>query len=464
VTEKRTILNEEIDILRADGQLITIYGYAAPIFDEDGQVVSCVAAQIDITKRKKEELERERELDTEQSLRVEAEEANRLKDEFLATVSHELRTPLNSIIGWVTMLRHSRLSEEARERALEAVERSAKSQSQLIEDLLDVSRIITGKLQLNVNPVELAAVINAAIETVRPAAEAKGIELRMLLDRQTAPVSGDYDRLQQVVWNILSNAIKFTPSGGKVKVALKGGDSHVEIIVSDTGKGIRQDFLPFVFDRFRQADGSITRHFAGLGLGLAIARHLVELHGGTVRVESEGEGKGATFTVRLPVMNLPEFDEGSMISNLRVKKESKPHYPLLNDKRILVVDDEEDTRAILKMVFENCQATVETAASSNEALEKVKEWQPDIIISDIGMPEEDGYSFMRKVRSWERETEPEHLQIPAIALTAYARAEDRQKSLDSGFQAHVSKPVEPVELTKLIANLVDWNESPEITK
>ncbi|HEX9962618.1 MAG TPA: ATP-binding protein, partial [Pyrinomonadaceae bacterium] len=435
---------------RADGKLVTIYSYAAPVFDEDGNVVSCIAAHIDVTERKKDERERERQLDLEQSLRLQAEEANRLKDEFLATVSHELRTPLNSIIGWITMLRDGNLAGANRERALEAIERGAKSQSQLIEDLLDVSRIISGKLGLNVQPVNIVPVINAAVETVRPAAEAKAIELHAIINPGIAMISGDADRLQQIIWNLLSNAIKFTPKGGAVEIVLPESDSQIEIIVRDNGKGISRDFLPFVFDRFRQADGSITRHFTGLGLGLAIVRHLVELHGGSVGVESEGEGKGATFTVRLPVLAFPEAVEKE-----KTGAEDGFHadYPLLNDLRVLIVDDEDSTRELLKLVFENCEAAVEIAASAAEALKKVKESPPNLIVSDIGMPDEDGYTLMRKIRAWEKETGRER-QIPAIALTAYARAEDRRKALDSGYQVHISKPVEPVELTKLAENLV----------
>ncbi|HEY0048242.1 MAG TPA: ATP-binding protein, partial [Pyrinomonadaceae bacterium] len=448
VNEKRTIHDDETDIQRADGKLVTIYSYAAPVFDEKGEVVSCIAAHIDVTERKKDERERERQLDLEQSLRLQAEEANRLKDEFLATVSHELRTPLNSIIGWITMLRDGNLAGDNRERALEAIERGAKSQSQLIEDLLDVSRIISGKLGLDAQPVNIVPVINAAVETVRPAAEAKGIELHAITSAKIAMISGDADRLQQIIWNLLSNAIKFTPGGGAVEILLPESDSQVEIIVRDNGKGISRDFLPFVFDRFRQADGSITRHFTGLGLGLAIVRHLVELHGGTVGVESEGEGKGASFTVRLPSMALPEAGEREHAA----EDEFHGDFPVLNDLRILIVDDEDNTRELLKLVFDNCAATVEVAASAAEALEKVKKLPPDVIVSDIGMPDEDGYTLMQKIRLWEKETGREP-QIPAIALTAYARAEDRRQALDSGYQMHISKPVEPFELTRLIENL-----------
>jgi PAS domain S-box-containing protein len=461
VAEKRPILNEEIDILRADGKLITIYGYAAPILDENGSVASCVAVQIDITERKKNEIERERKLDAEQSLRLQAEEANRLKDEFLATVSHELRTPLNSIIGWIKLLRDGHLPEEARRHALEAIARGTRAQSQLIEDLLDVSRIISGKLQLEVQPVNLISVINSALETVRPAARAKEIELRTDLNPQVGLISGDFDRLQQIVWNLLSNAIKFTPGGGRVEVILQPSGAETEIVVRDNGKGINPEFLPFVFDRFRQADGSITRKFSGLGLGLSIVRHLVELHGGTVAVESAGEGKGASFSVKLP--SIPTLDFGGDDEQTKINANgfepsaaaaaAADAYPQMDGARILVVDDEADTREILKMVFERCRARVETAASAAEGFEKVKAWRPQVIVSDIGMPDEDGYAFIKKVRNWERETGAQNA-IASIALTAYARSEDRLQALVSGYQMHVAKPVEPFELASKVAALI----------
>ncbi|MCU1290789.1 MAG: domain S-box [Acidobacteria bacterium] len=455
VAEKRTILGEETDILRADGKLVTIYCYAAPVFDEEGNVVSCIAAHIDITERKTAERERQRRLDVEQSLRMQAEEANRLKDEFLATVSHELRTPLNSIIGWITMLRDGRMPEGTRQKAIEAIERNAKSQSQLIEDLLDVSRIISGKLQLKVKPIELEIVISAAVETVRPAAEAKNIALDAVFSAPNRFVSGDYDRLQQVVWNLLSNAIKFTPPGGRVEIDLRNIEEQIEISVSDTGKGINPDFLPFVFDRFRQADGSITRNYTGLGLGLAIVRHLVELHGGTVGVESAGEGKGSTFSVKLPLLSAQTAGkrEGEE-SKVEAIENPASDYPSLENVRILIVDDEHDTREILRMAFENSGAKVETAASAFEAFQKFRNSPPRIIISDIGMPEEDGYSFMERVRVWESESRNGEQPIIAVALTAYARAEDRGKALKAGFQKHVAKPVEPFEMVKMVAELV----------
>jgi PAS domain S-box-containing protein len=453
IAERKAVLNEEIEIERADGSVITVFGYAAPVFDDEGQVISCVAAQIDITERKHSEIERERKLDAEQALRLHAEEANRLKDEFLATVSHELRTPLNSIIGWVAVMRDKTLTEEFTTRAVDAIERGARAQSQLIEDLLDVSRIISGKLQLSVTPVEVISVINHALETLRPAAVAKNIELCVNFGTGILPVSGDHDRLQQVAWNLLSNAIKFTPQGGRAEIRVEQIGGDVQISVSDTGRGIRSDFLPFVFDRFRQADGSITRKFSGLGLGLAIVRHLVELHGGEVAVESVGEDKGSTFTVRLPALIATESDGlGSPHRSERPHKE----FPILSGLRVLIVDDEEDGREVLKLTFERFHALVEEASSADEALAKVKEWRPQIIVSDIGMPARDGYQFIEDVRAWERSTSQEG--TPAIALTAYARDEDRDRAINAGYQMHIPKPVEPLRIAELVQGLCGPND------
>jgi PAS domain S-box-containing protein len=459
VAEGRPILGEEIDIQRADGRIVTIYSYAAPVFDEDGRVVSCIAAQVDITDRKKREREREHRFDIEQALRKEAEEANRLKDEFLATVSHELRTPLNSIQGWVSILRRGddSLTEQTRARALESIERGARAQSQLIEDLLDVSRIISGKLHLQVKPVELAAVISSAVETLSPAAEAKGIDLRVRISDGGSPVSGDPDRLQQIVWNLLSNAIKFTDRGGRVDIVLRFDADEAEITVSDTGKGIDPEFLPFVFDRFRQADGSITRHFTGLGLGLSIVKHLVELHGGSVQAHSEGKGRGSVFSVRLPLIDVLAFDEKEN-SGLDPAGNGFPNgYPPLNGLRILIVDDDDQTLEILRVVFRKCRSDVKTAATAAEAFQIAREWHPDVIVSDIGMPGEDGYAFMRKIRNWEKEKNAGRPSIKAVALTAYAHADDRQRALDAGFHLHIPKPVEPLDLAALIQTLAAEN-------
>jgi PAS domain S-box-containing protein len=388
----------------------------------------------------------------EQEARADAEEANRLKDEFLATLSHELRTPLTAILGWARLLRSGRLDERSGARALEIIERNADAQNQLIEDILDVSRIITGKLALHVEPVEPVAVIEAAVEAVRPAAEARRVELNVLLSPEPSPVSGDAARLRQVIWNLLTNAVKFTPEGGRVEVRVERTDSHVRIKVSDTGEGIDPKFLPYVFDRFRQADASTTRKRGGLGLGLAIVRHLVELHGGTVSAESEGRGRGTTFTVSLPAADTQASGpEGSRPA----REESIPTFadcpPSLSGLRVLVVDDEPDTLDFLVAVLEGCEAEVMTASSAAEAFRLMREAKPDVVVSDIGMPDEDGYEFIRKVR---RLGDDEGGRTPAIALTAYAREEDRRATIRAGFQTHMTKPVEPSELAEVIADLV----------
>lgn len=393
-------------------------------------------------------------LKREQQARAEAEEANRLKDEFLATVSHELRNPLNAMLGWSRMLNSSNISEETAKRGLTAIERNAKAQAQLVEDLLDVSRIVSGKLRLNVRPVQLVSVIEDAIDTIRPAADAREIRLQASLDPDAGPVAGDSQRLQQVVWNLLSNAVKFTPKGGRVQVRLARINSHIEIVVSDTGQGIAAEFLPYVFDRFRQADGSISRAYSGLGLGLAIVRHLVELHGGSSHADSPGKDQGAIFTVKLPLMAIhmksdeerihPRVSEGA---GLRFEQSLS-----LSGVRVLVVDDEPDTLLLLNEVLTSSGATVRMALSAEEGLAEIKTSPPQVIVSDIGMPGEDGYAFMKRVRAWGKES---GVWIPAVALTAYARAEDRMKALSSGYQIHVPKPVEPSELIAVIVSLVE---------
>ncbi|MBD1920981.1 PAS domain S-box protein [Microcoleus sp. FACHB-831] len=390
----------------------------------------------------------------EEALRQQAEElaqANRMKDEFLATLSHELRSPLNAILGWTQLLRSRKFNEASTAKALETIERNARAQTQLIEDLLDVSRIITGKLRLTVRPVELVSVIEAAVDTVRPAADAKAIQLQTIVNPSAGLISGDSDRLQQVVWNLLTNAIKFTPRGGGVIVRLNPGKLHLEIAVSDTGQGISADFLPYVFERFRQADSSITRSYGGLGLGLALVRHIVELHGGTVRAESPGEGLGATFTVKLPLLvaRLETTQEEPMHPTAG-KAAALDNLPSLEGLRVVVADDETDARFFLSTVLEQCGATVTAVSSASEALEAVQELKPDVLVSDIGMPNEDGYSLIRKVRSLPPE---QGGRIPAAALTAYARPEDRTRSLQAGFQIHLPKPVEPAELATVVASL-----------
>jgi PAS domain S-box-containing protein len=412
----------------------------------DGRVEFFIVQASDITERKRVEEERER-------LLHEAQEANRLKDEFLATVSHELRTPLTAILGWAHLMRGGQLEGEGAERALETIERNARSQAQLIDDLLDVSRIVTGKLRLDVVPVSPRSFIDPAFEAVRPAAEAKGVQLQKVIDRGVGAVMGDPARLQQVVWNLLTNAVKFTPGGGRVQVKLKLVNAHVEIAVSDTGAGIDPEFLPHVFERFRQADQRTTRQHGGLGLGLAIVRHLIELHGGSVRADSAGEGAGATFTVRLPVVPVHRREEAEEHIHLAAQDMLPAHEcpERLDGLRILVVDDEPDARDMLSAGLGLCGAQVTAASSVGEALEAIAGGKFDAIISDIGMPREDGYELIRRVRALPPGAGG---KTPAIALTAYARTEDRLRALRAGFEMHVSKPVELTELVVVIANLV----------
>lgn len=407
-----------------------------------------------------QELEqREQLLVREQMARAEAEDANRLKDEFLATASHELRTPLNAIIGWSHMLGNGRLDEATRARAVATIERNAQAQAQLIEDILDVSRVITGKLRLNIEPVDAAAVINAAIDSVQLAADSKGIQLEVTLDPSARRVSGDANRLQQIVWNLLSNAIKFTPSGGHVKVRLERvEDTTVRITVSDTGEGISADFLPFIFDRFRQADGTSTRRHGGLGLGLSIVRHLVELHGGTVAASSLGEGCGSTFTIRLPLAVSQEQAKSrrrEVAAGLWANEETKARVqtlPSLEGTQVLLVDDDPDTLNMLAAILTEYHAKVQTASSAAEALEVLEWHKPDVLVSDLAMPDEDGYSLIGKVRALDAES---GRQTPAVALTAYVRVEDRTRALSAGFNMFVPKPVEPHELITAIANLAE---------
>ena len=390
----------------------------------------------------------------EQALRIEAEHANRLKDEFLATISHELRTPLNAILGWANLLRAGKLDREMAARALETIERNGKSQAKLIEDLLDISRIITGKLRLNVQPVEMTSVIEAALGVIRPAADAKEIRLQVILDPHAGPVSGDPERLQQVVWNLLSNAIKFTPKDGRVQVRLERQDSHVTLTVSDNGKGISPEFLPFVFDRFRQAEAGFTRAHGGLGLGLSIVRHLVEQHGGSVAADSDGEGRGATFTIHLPLMivhsSRSTAERRAMMAASATPPGPQLECPPLTGLRLLVVEDDPDARVLLQTMLKKCEAEVKAADSAARALAILAEWRPDLLISDIEMPREDGYSLIRQVRSRGR---TDGQRLPAIALTAHARAEDRVRALTAGFDAHVAKPVEANELLTVILSL-----------
>ena len=425
----------------------------------EGRIIGTLTIIEDVTERVAREAElqaqieeRSRLLLSEKLARNEAERANRLKDEFLATISHELRNPLNAILGWTHMMQLGKLNDANMERAVETIYRNAKSQSQLIADLLDVSRIISGKLRLEARTVDLINIINAAIDSIRPAADAKGIRLQTMLDPAASSIWGDADRLQQIVWNLLTNAVKFTPQGGRIQVKLQCVDSQVEIVVTDSGVGISKEFLPYVFDRFRQADASTTRKHGGLGLGLSIVRQLVDLHGGSVSVHSEGEGKGATFSILLPVVGV-------------INNENEAEYvhptsgdaiiafeglPSLQGLKVLVVDDEADTRELIGEVLRECGSEVIISRSAAEALVALEEQKPDILISDLAMPDEDGYSLISKIRALPSERGG---QIPAAALTAYARAEDRMRVLRSGFQFHLPKPVDSAELVTVVASL-----------
>ncbi|MBD0385250.1 MAG: response regulator [Nostoc sp. C3-bin3] len=374
-----------------------------------------------------------------------AQEANRIKDEFLAIVSHELRTPLNSMLGWVQMIRNRKLDEALTFKALATIERNAQLQRKLIEDILDISRIVQGKIHLNLRKVDLVLVINAAIEAVQPTSDIKDIQVESNLDSSVGEVMGDAERLQQVVWNLLSNAVKFTPSGGRVEVHLKQVNSNAQITVSDTGKGIGADFLPYIFERFRQADSTTTRTEGGLGLGLSIVRYLVEMHSGTVHAASEGEGLGATFTVSLPIIKLPQ-------KQLINESELKVHnLSALDSLQVLVVDDSPDTRELVSFILQQSGANVTSVSSVCEALEALVRLKPDVLISDIGMPDEDGYSLIRKVRINEA---AQGKKIPAVALTAFARDEECRLALEAGFHVHLSKPIEPDKLVTVVAKLV----------
>ena len=434
------LTNQELEESRRCIQMINI---------ELEQRVQERTAQLEASNRTKDEL-----LMREQMIRAEAEAANRAKDEFLSILSHELRTPLNAILGWSAMLRQRTLSQDKVLRALETIERNAKSQAQLIEDILDISRIITGKLRLQARPVNLVPVIESAIESVRLAAEAKSIRLQSVLDSQAGLLLGDANRLQQVLWNLLSNALKFTPKDGRVEIRLKRVNSHAEITVSDTGLGISSDFLPFVFDRFRQHDSTTTRSYGGLGLGLAIVRQLVELHGGTVTVVSPGIGQGTTFTVTLPAMIIPQPPSDPEPLNSIVK--TKPRVeasPSLEGLQILVVDDEADALELLSTILQNNGAEVIAVASVKQALtiiETATNRSPHVLVSDIGMPDEDGYSLIRKLRQLEAQRGG---KLPAIALTAYAGSDDRRQALLAGFQMHLTKPVDAAELVAVVASL-----------
>ncbi|HEY8459183.1 MAG TPA: PAS domain S-box protein [Blastocatellia bacterium] len=438
---------------RKDGSDIDISLTASPIQGRDGKIIGLSKTARDITWRKRAEEERERILARESEARAEAEKANRLKDEFLATISHELRSPLNAILGWARLLRDPKVREEQLERALEIVERNAQAQTRLIEDLLDVSRITSGKMSIQMRPVVLNSTAQGAINDLRPAAEAKGMDLHLMAD-EDIKIIGDADRLQQVVWNLLSNAIKFTPEGGRIEIELKRAGEWAELRVSDTGRGISPEFLPHVFDRFRQATGGDARARAGLGLGLAIVQYIVEAHGGTIMAQSEGIGKGATFICKFPVAGNKQRPVPAVEPRQpQVEGSARPEAgaePSLKGIKVLVVDDDEDARNVLKAALNSYGAEVTTATGAPQALDALASEKMDVLVSDINMPEMDGYELIRRVRAMEPEKGG---RIPAVALTAYARAEDRLRALQSGYQTHVPKPVEPSELEIVVATL-----------
>ncbi|MFY9558314.1 MAG: ATP-binding protein [Blastocatellia bacterium] len=419
----------------------------APLIEGE-RIIGTITVIEDVTERVEREDQLVRLLGREKAARAEAETANRAKDEFLATVSHELRTPLNSISGWVQLLRNGKLEGKDSKHALDAIQRGVTAQTRLIEDILDASRIITGKLHLDFGPVDLVSVIDAALDTVRPAAVLKQVELVEDLNRRCGLVSGDPNRLQQVVCNLLSNSIKFTPNGGRIEIVLERVGSQAEIRLKDTGQGIDPAFLPYVFDRFRQANSTSARKHGGLGLGLAIVRYLVEMHGGKVHATSDGEGLGSTFTVRLPVMEIAQSGDPRDLAGVESEDRDSLAGPV--GVRLLIVDDEPDAREMLHVMFEQHGFETRTAATAREALEVLDEWVPDVLVSDIGMPSEDGYALIGKVRALEPERGG---HIPAVALTGYAGSEDRQRLLSAGYQICVAKPADFAELTRTVVGL-----------
>jgi PAS domain S-box-containing protein len=440
--------------VRKDGQKIDLSLTISPIRNALGQIIGASKIARDITEHIRLQAERERLLQQAQTAREQAEKANRVKDEFVATVSHELRTPLNAILGWSSMLLSDKLKGADARRGLETIERNARLQAQLIEDILDVSRSISGKLRLDIKPVELISVIRAAVDAVRPAAQGKDIQLQLLLDPAADHVQADATRMQQIIWNLLANAIKFTPKRGFVQVKLDRVESRAQVTVTDTGEGISPDFLPFIFNRFQQGDGTTTRRHGGLGLGLAIARHLVEMHGGTIEAASEGLDKGATFTIAFPLVAVRSAS-GSLVSPQPISTAQESHsngkaQTSLKGLRILAIDDEPDVRDMLQTLLQDCGASVLTASSAQEGLEALAAWKPHVLISDIGMPDEDGYSLIRKIRAL---TPEQGSDVPAIALTGYVRVEERMRALEAGYQMFVPKPVETNELISIIDDL-----------
>jgi len=444
--------------IRKDGSKFWANVTISPLRDESGRLRGFAKLTRDLSERKRAEAleahgaQRDEMLEAERSARIAAQRAARVKDEFLATLSHELRTPLSAILGWTQVLRKQGVPRpDDFHRAMEIIERNTRAQAQLIDDLLDLSRIMSGRIRLDVQQITMVDVVKGVVESTEPTAQAKGVRLESILDPRGGIVSGDPTRLQQIFWNLLSNAIKFTPKGGKVQVLLQRINSHVEFSISDTGIGIPASFLPHVFDRFSQKDSSTTRSYGGLGLGLAISKQLVELHGGTLHVQSPGEGQGATFIVKIPLAILEtEIGSANRVHPTHPVAEEQASLPDLAGIHALVVDDEADARELIQRILEEQRATVSVASSGEEALRIMETLVPDALISDIGMPEMDGYQLMRRIRA----TEPLGRRLPALALTAFARAEDRKRALLAGYQSHVTKPVDISELVIVIAGLV----------
>ena len=429
--------------MRKDGSRFEASLTVSPILGARGEVIGASKTARDVSARKRAEAERAALMRAVQRAREEAEEINRSQDQFLAVLSHELRTPLNAIFGWARMLQSADLDETMTRRAVEAILRNATAQVQLVEDLLDVSRIITGKMRLDVQSLDLKSVIESALDAVQPAASAKDLSIETVLDSNAGPVRGAPDRLQQVVWNLLMNAVKFTPRGGCIRVLLRKAASNVEIVVSDTGEGIRPEILPFIFDRFRQGDSTTTRPHGGLGLGLSLVRHLVELHGGSVHAASDGPDLGATFVIELP---LSVFDAPARASETEAKAGTSP----LHNVRVLLMDDDADGLDLTTVMLTNSGAQVKTAVTVAGALDVLESWPADVVVSDIEMPGEDGYELVRRIRARERGSRS---RLPVLALTAYGRPEDRRRTLAVGFNLHLAKPIDPAELVLAVANL-----------
>jgi PAS domain S-box-containing protein len=444
--------------IRKDGSKFWANVTITALRDESGRLRGFAKLTRDLSERKRAEAlevdgaQREEMLEAERSARIAAQRAARIKDEFLATLSHELRTPLSAILGWTQVLRRQGVPKpEDFHHAMEIIERNTRAQAQLIEDLLDSSRIISGRIRLDVQQIAMVDVVRGAIESAEPTAQAKGVRLESILDPRGGIVSGDPARLQQILWNLLSNAIKFTPKDGKVQVLLQRINSHIEFAVSDNGIGIPASFLPHVFDRFSQKDSSTTRTYGGLGLGMAISKQLVELHGGTLQAKSPGEGQGATFILRLPLTILEtEAESANRVHPTHPVAEQQAILPNLAGVHALVVDDEADARDLIQRVLQEQGATVSVASGGAEALRIMKTLDPDALISDIGMPEMDGYQLIRRIRA----SEPKGRRLPALALTAFARTEDRKRALLAGYQSHVAKPVDMAELVIVVAGLV----------